>query len=232
MAGEPNGGPNDADPNGDLDAALALDGGEHPADGGSVEDAGAPEDAGRDEPIDAALADAGPDLDGGPGDAGVVPCAPGMPERCDGRDQDCDDLVDEGAGDCGCDRVLGARGRSYLFCTTHRNYVDARAFCAARGYDLVVIDDADENAFVRTEQRTRGNDFLIGLDDRDTERTFVWVDRRTAWRNGTSELFATWASGQPDDFLGEDCVQMRDNGRWNDVDCGDAFRHVCESALP
>ncbi|AKF03702.1 C-type lectin domain-containing protein [Sandaracinus amylolyticus] len=234
IAGQPNGGPGPVDASGDRDASVALDGGERVVDAALTDaaardDAAAPGDAGTDPPIDAALAEAG--TDAGAPDAGG-PCSPGAPERCDGRDEDCDDLVDEGSGDCGCDRVLGAQGRSYLFCTATRTYDDARAFCAARGYDLVVIDDEDENAFVRAEQRTRGSDFYIGLDDRGAERTFVWVDGRTAWRNGTSELFTAWAGGQPDDFFGEDCVQMRENGRWNDVDCGDGFRHVCESALP
>lgn len=218
---------------------ASSEGGTAPSDAGTELDAGAPDaDAG---PLDGGELDAGPwdagppdagPPDAGPPDAGPPDACAGRVEACDGRDEDCDGRVDEDAGDCGCDRVLRADGRSYLFCTEHRDYDGARAFCTERGYDLVVIDDADENAFVRAEQGSRGNDFLLGLDDRAEERTFVWVDGRVAWRDGTTVTYANWRGSQPDDFFGEDCVEMQASGQWNDVDCGDARRHVCESPAP
>lgn len=117
-------------------------------------------------------------------------------------------------------------GHEYLFCESDSNWDQARTTCQIIGYDLVVINDQAENDFVVAGIKTRTRaEWHIGLSDRATERTFVWVD-------GSKPGYTRWAMFQPDDFwFNEDCVVIRRDGTWNDVACvgGPHEAFVCES---
>src|SRR5690606_33217859 len=115
--------------------------------------------------------------------------------------------------------------RSYLFCNTTDDWRDARDFCAARGYYLVKIEDAAEQAFVTTTAGAiSGEAWWIGLNDRASEGMYVWTD-------GTPlGAYTAWEPGQPNDSTvgGEqDCVALEipnpsrgEPGGWNDYGCG------------
>eukprot|EP00794_Sanderia_malayensis_P003261 gene3261-3742_t len=61
----------------------------------------------------------------------------------------------------------------------------------------------------------------IGLSDLDVESGWKWTDNSPA-------NFFIWDSVQPDDWFGmEDCVVIKNNGRWADVYCGDKKAFVC-----
>jgi hypothetical protein len=93
------------------------------------------------------------------------------------------------------------------------------------GGHLVTINNAAENAFVRT---TFGapSDMWIGLNDTQTEGTFTWA-------SGDPASFRRWQAGQPDDFLGdEDGVHMTADGSWNDNSENALFSAVVEVATP
>jgi len=64
---------------------------------------------------------------------------PAPAEACNGRDDDCDGSVDEGA--CGCEMVERS-GHVYRFCDEELTWDDAESECANDGYHLVTIDDA------------------------------------------------------------------------------------------
>jgi hypothetical protein len=73
-------------------------------------------------------------------------------ETCDGRDNDCDGQVDDGAG-CPCEvRTNGTHG--YMFCSRPQNWSTAASDCAASGYRLATPDDATESEWVRTTFRS------------------------------------------------------------------------------
>jgi hypothetical protein len=147
---------------------------------------------------------------------------PGFGEVCDGLDNDCNGAVDEHP-DCDCERVF--RGpRPYLFCPTTRAYDGAASRCERYGTGLVAIDTAAENDWIKAELRRRGrDDWWIGLTDRGDENVWRWSDGREA-------EFRDFARRQPDDYFGEDCVEMwaAEDLRWNDNDCGSFERGICE----
>jgi hypothetical protein len=39
----------------------------------------------------------------------------------------------------------------------------------------------------------------------------------------------SWGNNEPNDANGEDCAQMRSDGRWNDNQCTNYYRHACKN---
>jgi len=160
-------------------------------------------------------------------DDGDPQVRPGLAERCNASDDDCDGTIDEGAP-CGRCTPRSSGGRAYLFCEDEQTWNDARVACQTRGYDLVVIEDAAENDFVFSQARDLGigsfQGWWIGLSDAATEGEYVWVD-------GTVATYFHWASGEPDGV--DDCVrQMAPLSlarAWADIACGQRAGFVCEA---
>ena len=61
-----------------------------------------------------------------------------------------------------------------------RTWTEARADCRdiRTGYDLVVIEDSEENQFLNNQIQSRydDEDFWIGLKENGTARQYEWVD--------------------------------------------------------
>jgi len=200
----------------------ATDSSSVPIDGGS-------EDATPDA-LDGAMADSGsadtPPADTGPADTGR-PCIVAE-QVCNAREDDCDGMIDE-AG-CGACRRSAFGGRIYLACDVRLDHSAARADCASRSYELVVIDDAGENEHLRLEALPFGRDFWIGMDDRMTEATYRWIDGRVVRDSDTDRLYTNWEPSRPDDVDGWDCIEMDpSNGGWNDVPCDELKPIICEA---
>ncbi|XP_026232644.1 CD209 antigen-like protein A [Anabas testudineus] len=114
----------------------------------------------------------------------------------------------------------------YFLSTERGSWTKGREDCRTRGADLVVIHSAEEQTFFSTFINTRT---WIGLNDRDNEGTWKWVD-------GTPLTVTNWAETQPDNGDGyikvgeEDCVQLLDghSSEWNDVSCAAPLPWICE----
>ncbi|MDH5671836.1 MAG: hypothetical protein OEZ06_06775 [Myxococcales bacterium] len=163
----------------------------------------------------------------------------------------------DGAGTCGrrdacdqphssCGSLQQYSGHGYWFCTSNNSWANARAICMSRGMDLVRIDDANENAFVRSHI---SNDSWIGARD-SGGGTWVWSDNGDQFWSGTSGgsstcangtlcaqgsggLYSKWNSGEPSSTSGY-CARMNEvsNADWNDQSCGNTEDYVCESLDP
>ena len=65
-------------------------------------------------------------------------------------------------------------------------------------------------------------DVWIGLNDIDTEGTYIWND-------GTSGSFRMYAPNEPEGQPADaDCFCQQRSGLWNDVECGQTFAYVCK----
>ena len=87
------------------------------------------------------------------------------------------------------------QGVCYVFSTDTKSWDDARTDCKSKGgtYDLAIIDNADLNKFVSEQAHAHfGVNYFawIGLDDKETEGTFRWVD-------GSNLTFSNWHSMEP-----------------------------------
>jgi hypothetical protein len=109
----------------------------------------------------------------------------------------------------GCFRMVG----------DEETFVDAELACQNDGGHLAVLGDPDENAFVTT--LIAGRSVWIGLSDRASEGTFLWV-------TDAALAFDEWATGEPNNLWGEDCTEYRADETWNDVWCDSRRPYVCE----
>ncbi|MBK9752779.1 MAG: hypothetical protein IPO88_04590 [Nannocystis sp.] len=157
--------------------------------------------------------------------------APDLIEQCDGRDNDCDLLVDEYSemnSNCADCNLFAYGASSYAFCTLPRVFKDARLECGKRGGDLLVIDDVGEDkALANHGAAVAGTigKWYCGFNDIAVEGSFVWLD-------GLPAGYTNWAPGEPSNTGDEDCTVLYDAGDWNDEDCAKAGPYVCESPAP
>ncbi|MCB9746279.1 MAG: VCBS repeat-containing protein [Alphaproteobacteria bacterium] len=159
------------------------------------------------------------DLDGVPDALDVCP------EDADPAQGDRDALPYACAGEADCQSRTGCRllsppeGPVFLYCPTERTWSEAQTACQALGADLAVLDNLEDQAFIA--DMGIGNAW-IGLSDRDTEGSWLWVD-------GSGLDNADWSEGEPNNYGdGEDCVHLTGGGdAWNDRPCGDRLAALC-----
>lgn len=149
---------------------------------------------------------------------------PGAEELCNLRDDDCDGVWDNADGCPGCVPASAPDGYRLWLCFQPLDYAEARAACAELGGDLVSLPDEATEAAVRGAALDLWwNNWWIGLDDLAEEGTFVWTD-------GTPLDYTRWASGEPNDSNGEDCVHLTAwaGGAWNDLACDRKNPYICK----
>ncbi len=131
----------------------------------------------------------------------------------------------------GC--VLSQRGgHDYWFCATRRSWPDAQQQCSSVGTDLVRIDDAGEDAFIR--QETDGNVWLGGNSPAG-DGTWHWIIGGDAFWTGSpgspvGTSYVHWAPGKPNSPALERCASQAALGTWNSAPCVSLKSYVCESS--
>ena len=72
---------------------------------------------------------------------------------------------------------------------------------------------------VRTKKR-----WLIGLERVDRSHTWHWFSGSIAWVNGIAAGTWRWNEGEPNNLETEKCVEMWQNGKYNNIRCqGDMY---------
>ncbi|XP_070539237.1 low affinity immunoglobulin epsilon Fc receptor-like [Ptychodera flava] len=102
-------------------------------------------------------------------------------------------------------------------------YREAEEVCTGMHSTLVIINDAEENLFLKAYTRNQYH-IWIGLNDIKVEGKFVWAD-------GSPLKYRNWNVGQPDNGSNrEDCAHLvfTAQGRWNDWPCSHRAGFVCE----
>ncbi|KAM9719133.1 collectin-12 isoform 1-T2 [Menidia menidia] len=109
--------------------------------------------------------------------------------------------------------------------TLRLNFKEANMFCANISSHMLIINDNEEQTFVRNAVAGKGY-FWLGLTDLEEENVWKWVD-------GSIPVFTKWKPGQPDNWThghedGEDCAGLIHNANWNDFYCTDRIGFICE----
>lgn len=116
----------------------------------------------------------------------------------------------------------------------------AKSSCQDEKGQLIKIESKEENDFLlnkllRIPSNAKFIEAWIGLSDKDKENTFVWTDGTPLNLN---ENCSVWADDQPNDELGQDCVEIENGvfwlggppqiGVWNDFHCNKTLKYICE----
>ena len=118
---------------------------------------------------------------------------------------------------------LTYNGNQYLLTSSSLTWTQAQAEAENLGGNLVSINDADEEAWLK---KTFGKDegFWIGINDAESEGNFEWV-------SGDPVTYTNWAPGEPNNYQ-----QNQDYGRinfgatrqWDDAAVDVLFRGIIE----
>ncbi|XP_034275240.1 hepatic lectin-like [Pantherophis guttatus] len=117
-------------------------------------------------------------------------------------------------------------GACYFFSIQQVIWHTAKSHCEEQKSELIVITNQYEQNFVQAE--TRGQRYWIGLSDHNDEGQWRWVDS-TDYRTS----FKNWSEGEPNDHSSnEDCAEISQGGKWNDISCNTKIFYVCKKSLP
>ena len=145
---------------------------------------------------------------------------PGVPEVCDGLDNDCNGFVDDLAG-CGCESEEVGESL-FLLCGNPMSWSAAREHCWEEGAELAWFDDSPQARTIFAEAVALVRDhWYFALNDRGEEDDWRAPDDAPA--------FDDWASDEPDSFGDEDCgvLDLYADGAWSDVRCSEPHPFVC-----
>ena len=127
---------------------------------------------------------------------------------------------------------MGSGTTEYLLCETSHTASVAESICEALapGWTLTRIDDPAENAYV---DGFVGNNVWIGGHDEAVEGEWRWRDGDQFWQ-GTGPgmqvggLYSNWDPGEPGGSTTENCARQKNGGVWEDRECSDTEKFVCE----
>lgn len=170
-------------------------------------------------------------------------------ERCNGHDDDCDDLVDELSCNSMSNGTVGCYGfvlssavtHGYMLCTGTKTYVNAQDACAAQNMRLAWLETAAENREVSKTVAALSQDAEVsfGATDVAREGEWFWDGGEQFWdgdENGRAVdgLYNAWTDGTPNDENdGEDCsVLLSASATWGDRSCTAKYAYLCEEVTP
>ncbi|XP_036393707.1 CD209 antigen-like protein E [Megalops cyprinoides] len=117
--------------------------------------------------------------------------------------------------------------KCYYFSTETHNWMDSRSSCLKQGADLVIIESEEEQEFIN--KHTGEGLYWIGLNDSETEGTWLWVD-------GSPLQKGFWQSGEPNNSYRPDrsdpadcVVNVRHEKVWADTSCHLFWMWICET---
>ena len=119
--------------------------------------------------------------------------------------------------------IFSYNGNEYQLTSTNLTWAQAQAEAEALGGNLVTINDAAEQAWLR--------DTFSGSERLWTGLTDIAEESQFEWSSGEAVNYTNWAPNQPNNFgLGENFVALQKNGQWNDYSGGISIRGIIEIA--
>uniref|UniRef100_A0A8C4SS85 C-type lectin domain family 4 member E-like n=1 Tax=Erpetoichthys calabaricus TaxID=27687 RepID=A0A8C4SS85_ERPCA len=109
-------------------------------------------------------------------------------------------------------------GHQYYFSSDRLSWSSARDTCTSMSSYLAVVTTEQEQDFIISKMRERS---WVGLSDLEEES--VWK-----WTTGEPVEQRFWESGEPNNEFDEDCGEIKENGKLNDIPCNLRRHFVCE----
>ncbi|XP_053547628.1 mannose-binding protein isoform X2 [Bombina bombina] len=118
--------------------------------------------------------------------------------------------------------------KMYTVTWREENYAKAQAICETYGGTLPSIRNSEENSILHTVVKmVPHRKIFLGINDIKTEGTFMYQD-------GEVIKYKNWEpqGKEPNGGRRENCVEMRDHGKWIDISCDNINQVVCEFQFP
>ncbi|XP_049338855.1 hepatic lectin-like [Astyanax mexicanus] len=96
------------------------------------------------------------------------------------------------------------------------NWTEAQEHCREKYTDLLTIESEKKMDYIAAALAGEMGHFWIGLKQKSEENTTSWI-----WSDGSYSSYEFWDNGQPDNSVGDNCVQLWSDllFQWNDVQC-------------
>ncbi|XP_035678932.1 uncharacterized protein LOC118417473 [Branchiostoma floridae] len=107
-----------------------------------------------------------------------------------------------------------------------KTFEGARQLCAMDSARLAMPKNSGTNVFL--ESLTTADSYWIGLNDMDVEGQWRWEDGTTL---DMTNDFSSWAAGEPNSNGEQHCVRHYDEGLWDDNQCHDTLKVLCQINL-
>ncbi|KAJ8042099.1 Complement factor H [Holothuria leucospilota] len=131
----------------------------------------------------------------------------------------------EGACPSGWTWNTRVSGVCYKILPTSRTYHEQKNVCRRENGHLASIHSQNEINAIKSLLQPSSGSYYIGLND-------ISVDRRWVYSDSTPYDFSNWEEGEPNHLDDEDCVEMKTDGRWNDIPCSRSFKGICKREEP
>ncbi|MEL6553511.1 MAG: NF038122 family metalloprotease [Cyanobacteria bacterium J06621_11] len=99
------------------------------------------------------------------------------------------------------DGAVAYNGKQYILTDSQLSWQAAQNVATALGGNLVTINNAAEEQWLRS-QFGGSESFWLGLNDQTTEGTFEWA-------SGESVDYTNWSNGGPDNYYNQDYVSIK-----------------------
>ena len=127
------------------------------------------------------------------------------------------------------DGFVAHRNSCYLFSHETATWADAVLTCQLLDSQLVEIEDAVENAYLKAVVKgLGGTGWFIGLTDKAVEGEFVWMSSKKS----LFRIFSDWLQGDPSNHNNdESCTILFKPGsyQWVDTSCENRWNYICEA---
>eukprot|EP00092_Neocalanus_flemingeri_P037866 GFUD01041219.1.p1 GENE.GFUD01041219.1~~GFUD01041219.1.p1 ORF type:complete len:465 (+),score=105.82 GFUD01041219.1:61-1395(+) len=122
--------------------------------------------------------------------------------------------------------ALPSSGMYHVWNHVSMPFVEAKEHCEKILGHLVEFHNKTEEDMLLKHMRENYDDefsFWIGARDAEAEASFMWE------QSGEELSYFNWHDGEPNNAgVGEDCVEVSNFQKWNDLDCDEYRLFVCE----
>ncbi|CAI9550725.1 unnamed protein product [Staurois parvus] len=118
--------------------------------------------------------------------------------------------------------VARSGNKIYIVNGVQTSWSEARAICANGGGQLAVPRTYEENQAIFFLRKQVNQHTFMGINDIQKEGDFRDL-------SGEAIKYFNWLPSEPNNVAGnENCVEMWEEGKWNDENCARARLFVCE----
>uniref|UniRef100_A0A8C1TAZ0 C-type lectin domain-containing protein n=1 Tax=Cyprinus carpio TaxID=7962 RepID=A0A8C1TAZ0_CYPCA len=111
----------------------------------------------------------------------------------------------------------------YFISSEMKSWTESRRYCRERAADLIIINNTEEQDFVKIISGT-SDSFWIGLTDIEVEGRWKWVD-------GSTLTSGFWGSTEPNGRANEEDCALNHLPGWADYPCDYMSKWICEKSV-